>query len=421
MTPSPGARERAVPFVGLLGLLLGLLVVFASISSLSAPIALAAGWTPLERVTDARASRLDSLHQLSADRGQLHLVHPSTGPGSSDDRVLYQRSEDAGASWNRPFTLFESTPVLRDVVPNLAVAARGGVVAAAWRVSGPDGHTLFVRVSRDGGDDFAGREALFTTEYPDGIGVPAVAVAAAGKVVSVAWTDRARGRVRVRTSRDAGRTFADARTVARTKMSIDCRERVLDGLVGLAASKASLHLAWSQAPKGRCQASSIRLRTSGNDGRSWRPAVEVTSRRTYGWPELEARGRTVLATVQSTTGGVVLARSADGGASWRQRLLKAPKGFSFSAADSTLIDGGKAMLTYVKERLRSSRLMGTAVLSRWSPDDGSSLRRPKTVVPDAAQLRMAPNIASVGRSLTIVVQSGPLSGSPRNVFVTRLR
>ncbi len=409
MRRSEGSRPGpAVPSALLVALLLALLAVPWPAA------ALGADWTPLERVTEARGSRLDSLHQLSADRGQLHLTHPAIGQGSADDRVIYQRSADAGASWGRPATLFSATPSLRDVVPNLALAARAGVVAVAWRASGPDGHTLFVRVSRDGGDDFAGRRAIFSTKHPDGIGVPAVAVGGKGKVVAVAWTDRARGRIRVRTSRDAGRTFADARTLARTGLSIDCRERVIDGLVGLAASKGRLHLAWSQAPKGRCQASSIRVRSSLDDGRGWRPAVEV-------WPELEARGRTVLATVQSTTGGIILARSGDEGDGWRSRLLKAPTGSSFSAADSTLLDGGRAMITYVKERVRRSRLLGTAVLSRWSPDDGATLRRPKTVVPDAAQLRMAPNIASVGRSIAIVVQSGPLSGVPRNVFVTRLR
>lgn len=417
----PRGPSPAVPSVVMMAPFLALLGALALLAAPWPAAALGAGWTPLERVTEARGSRLDSLHQLSANRGQLHLVYPTLGQGSTDDRVLYQRSADAGASWSRPFTLFAATPSLRDVVPNLALAARAGVVAVAWRASGPDGHTLFVRVSRDGGEDFAGREVLFSTKHPDGIGVPAVAVGGKGKVVSVAWTDRAKGRIRVRTSRDAGRSFADARTLARTGLSIDCRERVSDGLVGMAASADRLHLAWSQAPKGRCQASSIRMRSSADDGRGWRPAVEVTRLRNYGWPELEARGRTVLATVQSTTGGIILARSVDDGDGWRSRLFKAPAGFSFSAADSALLDRGRAMITYVKERVRSSRLLGTAVLSRWSPDDGATLRRPKTVVPDAAQLRMAPNIASVGRSTAIVVQSGPLSGAPRNVFVTRLR
>ena len=74
----------------------------------------------------------------------------------------------------------------------------------------------------------------------------------------------------MRSSRDAGRSFGDARTIGETGLSIDCRERLTDGLAfGLAASKRLVHVAWSLAPKGRCQASSIALRTSDDRGRSW--------------------------------------------------------------------------------------------------------------------------------------------------------
>jgi hypothetical protein len=251
--------------------------------------------------------------------------------------------------------------------------------------------------------------------------VPAVAVGGEGKVVSVAWTDRANGRVLLRSSRDAGRTFGEARTLGRTRLSIDCRRRQLDGLVGLAASKRGLHVAWSEAPAGSCHATRIRARSSWDRGRTWRDARTVTDRQTYGWPELDARGMTLLATIQATNGGIVLARSGDDGRSWRDRVLRPPKGYSFSAADSVLMERGKAMLTYVRERVRRARLLATAVVARSSPDDGASLHRPRTVVREAERLRMAANIAANGRQVAIVLQSGPLTGSPRNVYATRMR
>lgn len=396
-------------------------LLVALLVSLLPSVASGAGWTDLRRVTDQRGSRLDSLHQLTGDRDQLHLVHPHVGSGELDDRVWYQRSDDGGITWSGTATLFSATRSLRNVVPNLALAARANVVAVAWRVGGPDGHALFVRVSRDGGASFGTRERVYRTRVEDGIGVPAVAVGAEGRVVSVAWTDRARGRILLRTSRDRGRTFGEARTLGRTRLSIDCRERVLDGLVGLAATKRSLHIAWSEAPRDRCLASRIEARVSGDQGRTWSAARTVTSRQTYGWPELEARGTTVLATVQATDGGIVLARSGDDGRSWRDRLLRAPKGYSYSAADSVLLDGGKAMITYVRERIRRARLLATMVVSRASPDDGASLRRPRTVVEEEERLRMAPNIAANGRRVVIVLQSGSLSGSVRNLFASRLR
>jgi hypothetical protein len=414
MTHRVGVGRRA-PSVAAVATLLALLI------SLPPAVALGAGWTTLKRVTDVRGSRLDSLHQLSAERGTFHLVHPAIGPNDSDDRILYQRSDDGGAHWSDPATLFLATSSRPNVVPNLALASGGKVVAVAWRVQGPEGHSLYVRVSRDGGASFRRREALFSTKRGGGIGVPAVTVGLRGSLVAVAWTDRAKGTIKVRTSRDGGRSFRDAQVLGRTGLSIDCRKRMTDGLVGLAASERSVHVAWSRAPGGKCQASSIDVRSSLDRGATWSPARTITARRSYGWPELDARGGTVLATVQSPTGGVILGRSSDDGQTWSDRLLKAPKGSSFSAADVVLLPGNRARLTYVNERIRKAKLVSTKLVSRWSSDNGATLKQAKIVTPEARRLRMAPNIAGDGERVVIVVQSGPLSGMPRNLYVARQR
>jgi hypothetical protein len=396
------------------------LLAAMSLSLLAAPV-LGADWSTLERVTDQRGTRLDSLHQLAADRGRFHVVHPRIGPGATDDRVLYQGSDDQGESWSDPTPLFQATSAHRQVVPNLAIDASRDTVAVAWRVSGPEGHAMLLRVSRDGGRTFGKRKDIFSTRRDDGIGVPAVAIDPKGRFVVIAWTDRHSRKIRLRMSRDGGRTFGDARTVGRTNLSIDCRGRLIDGLVGLTASQRFIHVAWSDAPKRRCQADRIQTRRSGDQGRTWESARTITSRRSYGWPELDARRRTLMATVQAPGGDVIVARSGDDGVSWADRLVKAPKGSNFSAADVVLLPDGKAMITYVNERVRRAKLLATKVVSRWSPDDGTSLRKPRTVAGEAKRLRMAPNIATDGHGVSIVLQSGPLSGSPRNVFITRLR
>ena len=378
-----------------------------------------ADWTSLSRVTSGGGSRLDSLHQLAAARGDMHLVHPRLGPLVNDDRVVYQRSTNGGAKWSNERTLFSSTMQRRQVVPNLAIDARGDVVAVAWRVNGPAGNTLFVRVSRDGGDSFGVRDEIFSTTNPRGVGVPAIAVG--NDFVAVAWTNRANGKIKLRLSRDGGRTFKPAQTLGTSGLSIDCKKRVTDGLVGLVAEDRWLHVAWSQASKGRCQASAIKVRSSSDRGKKWSPRRTITDRRSYGWPELDARGRTVIASVQSPTGGVIVSRSTKNGRNWRDRLVKPRKGHSLSAADVVLMPNGKALMTYVDERLRKSRLVATTVVSRRSPDNGSTWKAAKTVAPGAKRLRMAANIAAVRKNATIVLQSGPRDGSPRNIYSTRLR
>jgi hypothetical protein len=405
-----GDRAPSIAIVvGLAAMLLALLPGAAT----------AADWTRPDRVAGRGGSRLDSLHQLSADSRRFHLIHPRIGPGTHDDRVLYQRSENGGR-WTRPKALFTAGRRHREVVPNLALAASSDVVAAAWRTSGPRGHALWVRISRDGGRSFGARQELVSTGYRRGIGVPAVAILSR-RVIAIAWTDRSDGRIRARISRDGGRHFRRARTLGRSTLSIDCRDRVTDGLVSLAASRSRLFAAWSEASSGQCLANRIVMRRSGNAGRTFGREVTVTDQRSYGWPEIDALGHRVVVTVQSPSGGIIVARSAADGYRWRDRVLKARKGRNYSAADLVLLPRGRAMITYVDERLRDSRLVRTRVVTRWSPDDGARFNTAREVAASARKLRLAPNIASRSGRPVVVVQSGPLSGSPRHIVVSRLR
>ena len=399
------------PLIGLAAAVLALLLL--------PTLTLGADWTKLDRVSPSGGSRLDSLHQVASTKTALHLVHARMGPGKADDRVVYQRSTNDGARWSGERALFKANGRYRKVVPNLATDARDGIVAVAFRASGPSGHTLFVRVSRNRGQSFAKRVALFSTRRSEGIGVPAVAIG--NDVIAVTWTNRASGQIKVRTSRDEGRTFKGARTLGTTRMSIDCRDQLTDGLVGIAANDQSVHVAWSDAGSRQCYANDIKVRTSLDRGASWSPARTITERDSFGWPELDARGKTVIATVQSTNGALIVSRSVKNGRNWREKTLAPPAGHIFSAADVTLLPNRKVMLAYVKERLRNGKLVSTRLLSRRSADDGASWNQPKAVTKDAKLLRMAPNIVNDDNRVTIVVQSGQLDGTPRHVFASRLR
>jgi len=353
MAPSrhSGLRGRLavihVLFAALRALLPALLPVLLLAPSLVPPVVLGAdgasgtGWTKPRRVTAQPGSRLDSLHQLAASGEALLLLHSRIGPRQRDDRVVLQRSKDAGKRWSPERTLFAATKRHRHVVSNLAIAARRRTVVVAWRVRGPDGTTLFARTSTDGGTRFGRRVELASTAHAAGLGVP---VAAVGKdFVSVAWTERDRGRVKVRTSRDGGRTYRSADTLGRSRLSIECRSRVLDGLVGMTASGSRLHVAWSKVRDGGCLADSIDIRTSPDRGGRWSATRTITRRRSYGWPELDARGRTVLATVQLPSGGLLVARSARDGRRWHSQVLEPRKGRYLGSGDVVLIKGSRGI------------------------------------------------------------------------------
>jgi len=410
MTVHRRVGSRA-PLIGLTVALVALLLLPTTVFG--------ADWTKLHRVSSATASRLDAMHQLSAARGVLHLVHPRVGPRAVDDRVLYQRSINKGKSWSAPRVLFKATKARRTVVPNLAIDARNRVVVVAFRVRGPRGHSLFVRTSEDYGRSFGPRVEVFSTSRDHGVGVPAVAIG--NDVIAVAWTNRANGRVKIRASRDGGRSFGRARTVATTKLSIDCDRRLTDGLVGLAISGTRVHLAWSHAPKRACFATAIRVRTSSDRGKTWSPVRTITERDSFGWPELDAREDTVIAAVQGTRGEIILARSVHNGRRWRDHVSKPPKGRSYSAADVALGARKSAWISYVNERIRNGKLVSTRVVTRRSSDDGVSYGAPRPVTRDKKLLRQAANITVVEKRPVLVVQSGALDGSPRHIHSSRYR
>lgn len=377
----------------------------------------AADWTPSARVTSEPGSRLDSLHQLAAGGGRLHLVHPRIGPAATDDRISYQRSGDAGRRWSVERTIFRAGTRHRHVMPNLALAARGARVAVVWRVRGPHGTTLFLRTSDDGGATFRPRLALASRSADAAIGVPAVAIG--DGFMAVAWTDRRDGSVKVRTSRDGGRSFSAARTLGRSRLSIVCRRDVLDGLVGLAAAGTRLHVAWSAAEPGSCIASRILTRSSGDRGVTWRRARTLTARSSYGWPELTARGRFVLASLQLTNGRLLLARSRDSGRSWEGRVLQPRTGRWLGSGDVSLSTDGRAWTVYVDERYAGDELARTRLMARRSRDAGRTWSRAREIVPDRARLRQSPNLALAGGDPVVVFQAGSLSGASRDLYVTR--
>jgi hypothetical protein len=374
-------------------------------------------WTSAKRVSSIRGSRLDSLHQLAADSGAFHLVHPRLEAGAKRDRVVYQRSLDGGATWGRERVIFTGLAKHPNVVPNLAIDADGPMVAVAWRAKGPTGTVLYVRTSSDRGLSFGLRVAVAAAGA--GIGVPAIALG--DDLIAVAWTERRSGVVKVRVSRNGGSSFRKPRRLGRTRLSISCKKRVLDGLVGATARGKRIHIAWSYAPERSCQASRINVKSSADRGAQWGRRRTITKLRSYGWPELDARGNTVMATVQLPTGDLLVARSAKNGRAWKDRVLKARDGHLLSAGDVVLLPKKKARLTYVDERIRKGRLLRTSLITRRSSTDGRKFGASFKVMDMAQRLRLAPNVAASGDALAIVFQSGGFDGSPRDLYVSRPR
>jgi hypothetical protein len=380
---------------------------------------LADGGSSVSRVSQRGGTRLDSLHQLASSGDLLQIAHARIGEGSRPDQVVIQRSRDGGSDWTKEQALFTAGRRYGRVLPNIAVASRGSLVAVAFRVQGSKGTTLFVRTSRDGGHRFGPRETVASHSGKLSLGVPALTVG--DGVIAVAWTDRGASAIRVRRSLDGGRSFSRTATLGHTRVSIECRGRVTDGLVGLVAAGQRLYLAWSDAKERSCMAGRIVARTSPDRGGRWRDESTVTGSRSFGWPELAASGSTVLATVQLPSGRLLVARSRDEGRSWRQTTLSPRRGRALSAGDVLIRDGRQVWVGYVEETISGGRLRSTRVRVVRSKDGGATFGHARTLAGTQRSLRQAVNLADTDRGRVAVFQSGSLSGQPRNVLAARWR
>lgn len=404
-------------------LLASILALAALVAAVVPGVATAAtpawDWTSPRLVSPARDSRLTALHELASDGKRLHLVHAQIGPAPRDDQVVYQRSTDGGASWTAGRVLFAATDADRYVTPNLAVAASGDRVVVAWRVAGPGRTSLFVRRSADGGATWRPAERVASTTRKRGLGVPALAIG--GRTVLLAWTDRTDGRLLLRRSTDGGATWAAARRMATGSLSIECGKRVLDALPGLAVSGDRVHLAWSDAPKGACLAATLRIRSSADGGRTWTDARTASTTRTYGWPELAARGKRLLATLQRPDGSIVIVRSTDAGRTFHERRIAPLAKHALGAADVLLPGGHAAWLVWSDLAYDGSKVGASRIRFAVSKDDGRTWARPITIVPFARRLREAANLAAAGTRPVVVYQSGARDGSTADITLVRAR
>lgn len=376
-------------------------------------------WSSPQPVSRARESRLTALHEVAAASGRIHLVHARIGPEPRDDRLVVQRSTDGAATWSPERTLFASTDADRYVTPNLAIAASGDGVLVAWRVAGPGRTSLFVRRSLDGGTTWKPAQRLATTTKKRGLGVPALAMA--GDVALLAFTDRTDGRLLLRRSADGGATWGDARRMATSRLTIECGRRVLDALPGLAISGSRVHLAWSDGAAGACLASVLRVRSSGDGGRTWGDARIASRTTTYGWPELAARGRLLIAGLQLSDGSFIVVRSGDGGRTFSERRFKPLKGRALGAADVLLPGGSTAWVVWADLAYDGNRVTSSRIRFAASRNGARSWGVPVTVVPIGRRLREATNLVEREGRPVIVYQSGPRDASTADIAAVRAR
>jgi hypothetical protein len=209
-------------------------------------------------------------------------------------------------------------------------------------------------------------------------------------------------------------------TLGTSQLSISCgSSSPIDGLVGMAAAGRTVHVAWSQAPRGECIARSAWVRTSFDRGTRWRAARQITSTPSFGWPELTAYGRRVGVALQRPNGTLLVATSRNAGASFSERTFRAPSGWELGAGDVVLRNGNRLWLVFPSLRYRGDEVIASRLRFTSSSDAGRTWRRGETLLPEAPRLRHVPNLVARGSHPVVVFQAGPPDESRAAIWSMR--
>jgi hypothetical protein len=231
----------------------------------------------------------------------------SGGPHGGE--IFFARSRDGGATFEAPMNLTRTLygegkgRLAYDSWDNgsldLVVSDRGDIYAAWTAWDGP----LWLTRSGDGGETF---DAPRVVEQGDEHPARAPAIAAMGDRVWLAWTtgEDPTADIRVATSHDGGKTFAQPIVVEHTPAFSDAPDLAVD-------SAGTVHVVFGDAMH-------MRYARSSNGGVSFEPSRVISGREQAGFPTVVVdRGRVdvlwELYTADRSPHGLGFSRSLDGG------------------------------------------------------------------------------------------------------------
>jgi hypothetical protein len=327
-----------------------------------------------------------SVWQAMAAAGEfVHLAYARGSPAA----VAYQRSADGGASFGAATTLSgHGIPVGAP-----AIATAGSLVVVAWSQRGSsDTSGLWLRRSEDAGLTWKPAVRL----APEQAGLPSVAIDELGRVL-VAWTDAAKGKILTRASGDAGETFQSIRTIGSTTRRSPSDATAFDGGLSTAASDSAVYVTWSAGP------SKILLRRSVDGGGSWKPVVTVDTGATGTVEPWVAASGTSAAIVygarpsRTASSAIYLRRTTDGGAHWTARRLAAGAKLA-SGAPVVTIRGAQLRLAF--SECTSSACTRATLRYRQSSNGGASWSTAQTLSP-VTRFTVAVGIVQTARVLVL--------------------
>jgi hypothetical protein len=266
-----------------------LLAIALSGSAVASSAASEPAWGDIVIAGNLAASNQSLAMTSAGSTTYLHSVTTGLGPYQADYArgVRYRRTTNDGVRWTKAKQLAPDTHDVRGAT----IAAAGHHLYVAWVREKGTARIMYVRVNREHGNLAAWSDVTRMTPTDARIDQPSVAAIAGGDAI-VAYTNMLSGTIRLRTTRDHGRTWA-ATTVGTTTSGAP---GAYTGRPIVVATGQTVGLFWVADDEG-----TIMARVSTDAGRHWAAAVTVGSGAV---PSASARaGRFAVASTQDGAPG----------------------------------------------------------------------------------------------------------------------
>lgn len=206
----------------------------------------AAAWTPALAVVDA----------------DVYVVwHNDARKSGEHSTIMFRKSVDGGATW-RTAVAFPETRLFPDAL-NPAVAAAGPCVYVGWEANWTGHRHIYVRASKNQGDDW---QAAYQLTKTVGVSVRP-ALAAQGSSVYVVWEDATDGAGRIYLRKSVNRGAFWPKSMELTKNA------GASHAPALAVNGSSLYAVWEEDTK---EGTDLFLRKSTNEGIDWTAVKRLT-------------------------------------------------------------------------------------------------------------------------------------------------
>lgn len=362
--------------------------------------ALAISWSPIKMVATGSVYAGFLNRALAVGTATAHVTY-DTETGA----VVYRRGASLGGSWATAKTIQGASASIYYFTQGIAAYSNTVVVVYEGYDFASGLTSVYAKRSLDGGVTWQARTLIGS--YTSEAGPASAAVAVSSGVIVVAWTDPTNDSVYIKRSTNGGTSWLTRQKVGTTTHD-PIGSGLSDGYVGVSATGARVHVAWVPSlAADDFSGSALVIRRSTDSGANFAAQQTLESRDLdpYNAPAITTNGMGLLATYSLTTGAIVTAYSADGGATFTKQTIATPGStYYYFQGDVFLGSNGLARVTVNRTNIST---LEDRVMIRESTTGGSTWGSATTAIGAAPESKFESAVVATGTYTLVLADAFP--------------